>query len=219
MKMQLHVVRQGEYLSQIAHRHGVAPSAIWDHEKNQALKDARMSGEILLPGDVLWVPVVTPKKHDVARGASNEYKTTIPRNQIRVVLKDGDEPLKNERYVITGLGDEPLEGSTDGDGLLAFDAPFSTTEVTVTLIDKRSRHTIRIGHLDPIETASGVRQRLEHLGCYGWVFDWVPEHMVPEHSEARDQHALRYFQERSKLEVTGVADDETLAALLDAHGS
>lgn len=217
--MRPHVVRQGDYLSRIAHRLGVAPEEIWDHPKNGALKDARMSGEILEPGDVVWVPEPVEEPLPVRRGDVNEYATTVPTNLVRLLLKDGDRPLKKEPYVIAGLGGEPIEGETSSEGLLTFDAPFDVSEVTVTLIRRRVRHVVRIGHLDPIESLSGQRQRLLHLGYYGWIVDPRPEDPIHAHSDDGDRAAISAFQSASGLAPTGAADLETLAALLDAHGS
>lgn len=217
--MRPHVVRQGDYLSRVASRLGVAPEEIWDHPKNSALKDARMSGEILQPGDVLWVPTPAEEPLAVRRGDVNEYVATIPTNQIRLLMKDGDEPLKKEPYVVAGLGGEPLEGETSSEGLLTFEAPFDVSEVTVTLIRKRVRHIVRIGHLDPIESLTGQRQRLAHLGYYGFTVDPRPEDPIHASSDDADRAAFAAFQSASGLAPTGAADLETLAALLDAHGS
>lgn len=54
--------------------------------------------------------------------------------------------------------------ATDGSGLLTFDVPVTLDTATITFAALGVSSACRIGHLDPIETLSGVVQRLKALG-------------------------------------------------------
>ena len=56
-----HVVRQGEYLSRLAHRLGFDAESVWDHPDNAELKQARAHADQLLAGDLLWLPRQAPE--------------------------------------------------------------------------------------------------------------------------------------------------------------
>jgi hypothetical protein len=64
--------------------------------------------------------------------------------------------------------------------------------------------------MDPIDEPTGVRKRLLNLGYL----------CQPEGAADADdlQAALRKFQEKNSLDVTGKIDDSTKAKLKDLHG-
>jgi peptidoglycan hydrolase-like protein with peptidoglycan-binding domain len=71
-----------------------------------------------------------------------------------------------------------------------------------------------IGDMDPIEEGSGVWKRLEHMG-YLSELDVGPDGAAP----AALYKAFARFQADHGLNVTGVLDDATKAALARLHGS
>jgi len=70
--------------------------------------------------------------------------------------------------------------------------------------------TLRLGHLDPIDTVSGAKQRLSNLG-YGCG-------PGPDLDETT-REALRAFQGDQGATQTGELDDTTRTQLQQAHGS
>jgi hypothetical protein len=70
-----HVVRQGEYLEQIAYNVGFDVDTVWGHEKNADLRALRKDQHnILCPGDVLYIPAVdAPPPAPVQGGTENAY--------------------------------------------------------------------------------------------------------------------------------------------------
>ncbi|MCC7375949.1 MAG: peptidoglycan-binding protein [Verrucomicrobiales bacterium] len=69
---------------------------------------------------------------------------------------------------------------------------------------------IRLGHLDPLDTPSGVQQRLRNL------------HYQCDSTGVWDdatREALREFQEAQGIEVNGDADSATQSKLREIHGS
>src|SRR5208337_3002899 len=56
MAMVPYVVRQGDYLAQIAFRRGFVADRVWSAPENATLREARKDPNILAPGDILHVP-------------------------------------------------------------------------------------------------------------------------------------------------------------------
>ena len=82
--------------------------------------------------------------------------------------------------------------------------------------DKKSSWTfeVSIGHLDPANTPSGARQRLEQM-------QFLPAHRnLDEQDDALAlAHALEDFQTEHELEVSGELDAATIAKLRERHGA
>jgi hypothetical protein len=201
-----HVVRQGEYLSQLAFRHGFDAAEVWSAPENRELRERRTSPELLLPGDVVQVPVRPPSLPRVTLQSENRYRCHVPRAAVRVRFACDTGPLAGEACTVEGLG-PPQRVTTDGDGALTLQVPAGVREVDVVLDRTGFRQKVLIGHLDPADTPSGVEQRLQNLGH------------VAGHDPAATVLALRAFQERSGLPITGEADAATTRALSDVHGS
>src|SRR5271165_350062 len=58
----LHTVVQGECVSSIAGQAGFLWETIWNHPANSQLKLLRKDPNVLLPGDLLFIPRKTPEK-------------------------------------------------------------------------------------------------------------------------------------------------------------
>lgn len=209
---QVHVVRQGEYLRKLAYRFGVAPDDLWNHPKNADLKARRSNIDALCSGDLLFVPSKQKDGLPLTKGVVNRYVATVPRVTLTLRLRDGDEPMKNEPYVIHGLG-RKLEGTTDGEGVVKIDLPIDVHTASVELPRKRLTYHVAAGHMDCIQEDSGVRMRLANLGLYAAPADAEPEEL------AQAMRALLRFQKGQSMEATGILDDATREALLAAHGS
>jgi hypothetical protein len=216
--MRPYVIRQGDYMTQLAHRLGFDETEVWNHDKNSALKARRHNANILSPGDVVWLPACGQAGVSISSGGTHQYNANLPRVSIRITLRNGSDAVANEAYEIEGLG-PIVRGRTDKNGVLRFDAPVTARAVRLVLPRKNMHYEVRIGHLDPIEEMSGVRQRLEHLGHYGWVLNPQPDDpLVNAADEERDRQAVSRFQAQNGIEVTGLVDDATRAAIRDAHG-
>lgn len=214
-----HIVRQGEYLVKLAWQHGFDLDDVWNHPKNAALKAKRNDNHhILEPGDVLYIPMRKKEGLPPENEALNNYTATVPKVEIRLVFLNLDKPRANEQYVVMGLGDR-LEGTTGGDGEIKLEVPVHVRELEVIFRQDYVAYSVRVGDMDPIETFSGARKRLKHLGHYDRWFgdDWndVTEDEIAE----RDSQAIIAFQSAQRLKLTGQMDEETKAALSKEHGS
>ena len=105
------------------------------------------------------------------------------------------------------LDDILKPGKTDADGVIECDIPNDASEGEIQLRGGQEKIPIRLGGLDPADTPSGVRQRLKNLGydSTGCAEDAMPE------------EALKSFQTKNKLKVTGKFDADTKAKLTDLH--
>jgi hypothetical protein len=221
MPLRPYVVRQGDYFTKLAHLMGFDADTVWNDPKNEELRRRRPHRDMLAPGDLLFVPDAPAAGPEIESGGTKRYKAAVPTVHLEVLLHDGQTPIADEPYVIEGLGPEQ-EGQTGGDGKIAFDAPVTTREVKVLLPRRRVVYPVHIGDLDPVEERSGVRQRLQHLGFYGYGLARAMAQMDAPSEEAQahwDRAAIAAFQHAKNLEPTGEIDDATRLALSDTHGS
>jgi hypothetical protein len=217
--MKPYVIKQGDYLKKLAFRMGFDADEVWNDPKNSELKEKRKDGDILAPGDILYVPEKPGKKLSFKKGADNAYKAKLPKLSVKVALAGPDgAPLKDEPYVIAGLGDEDVAGSTDGEGNVIFEAAVSVRAVKLTLTKRKQTFQVLVGDLDPVDEPSGARMRLSHLGLYGGSYADGPEPYASR-DEAQLAAAITAFQKKQGLPATGKLDDATKAALVAAHGS
>ncbi|MDI7259578.1 MAG: peptidoglycan-binding protein [Thermodesulfobacteriota bacterium] len=241
-------VKQGDCISSIATRHGLFWEKVWNHPKNAKLKEKRKDPNILYPGDVVFVPDKdkkeesggTEQKHRFRKKGTpaklrlrlmrppEDQQTEEPRQTIErgrggrdLTINNEpppeqreDEPWANAPFVLQIDGQVVGEDQTDNDGRLEVQIPPNARvgRLIVELGTERERTIpLNLGHLNPIETVSGVKQRLFNLGIPCGESN---EQETPEYEEA-----VREFQAKHGLEVTGRVDQQTKDAIRDAHGS
>lgn len=217
MKMKPYAVRQGDYLARLAGRMGFSADAVWNDPRNAELKELRGNGDVLYPGDLLYVPDAAPEPMDLAAKSNNRFEAKVPVVTLDLVFSKDEQPLAGEPYEVHGLPDR-VEGTSGGDGGVKLTVPVSVHEVRVVFPKYNAVYPIRVGHLDPIDELSGVRMRLENLGFYRGLGAVAPDD-ESDAARALDQRAVRAFQAAHNLPVTGEVDDATRGALRDAHGS
>jgi len=205
------VVRPGDHLDRIAHRHGVEASAIWSHPENARLRASRPGGHMLAAGDYLELPEGKhPAPAAVRIGSDTTIVATIPKVKVELVLASEEGPLSGERWHIEANG-ESAEGTTGPDGKVSFEVRVTTERVQLVLDVRGQCREIVVGGLDPATTVSGAIQRLDNLG-----YDAGP---IASTLSDQAERALVAFQRKSGLVPSGRLDEETIAALVAAHGS
>jgi hypothetical protein len=130
-----------------------------------------------------------------------------------VIVRRDDQPRADQPYVMIIDGRE-RRGVTDRAGLVEQPIPASARSVTLRFdgddaTPPESFHLL-LRHLDPVTEPSGQQARLANLGYYLGPVDG-------ERSDALAA-ALVAFQRDRGLEPTAEPDEETRAALLEAHG-
>jgi len=164
--MKPYVIKQGDYLTKLAHLLGFDAETVWNDPKNAELKEQRSDPAMLQAGDILVVPDEPKKRLPLEHEAENSYVASVPTISVSVVVADDDEPVADEPYVVEGLGDDE-ERTTDSEGVVTFEAPVHVREVTVRFTQRVLSFRIGVGEIDPIDTDSGGRMRLTQLGYCG----------------------------------------------------
>ena len=213
--MPFHTVAQGECLDSIAALYGFPDyQVIYGDGANADLRQSRPNPNVLLPGDSVFIPEIKPPEHSCATDARHKFVLKRSKTRLRLVLKDADGPMATRPYTLTVDG-KPIEGVTDGSGLLEQPVPASAQTAELRLqrtSDPKAGFltwALQLGSLDPFDKVSGVQARLNNLGFFCGTVDGV--------AGPRTQKALRSFQEQSGLPKTGHIDAATSAKLLGLH--
>jgi N-acetylmuramoyl-L-alanine amidase len=179
--MAVHVVTQGECLSSIAAQYGMTSwRDLYEHPDNADLKKKRRNPNVLAPGDEVNVP--DPPKRWETRPTQEKHTFVVPvaKVELRVVLRDWrGKALAGKRFVVR-VDERDVDGTTDGDGMVRARIPAQASRATlrVWLTDDPQPEIDRelsLGHIDPIDTISGVRARLRNLGYACPLSDEAPE--------------------------------------------
>jgi hypothetical protein len=165
--MEPRTICQGDYLKSLAYELGFDADTVWMDDKNADLRAIRPDPTILLAGDILYIPdqvnrrpVTTP----LTTGTTNSFVSDAPTVTVNVTFEDPH--LASQPCTIAEL-EQQLGGlTTDRRGALQFKVPVTLEVATVTFpgVDGGVTCACRIGHLDPVNTLSGIWQRLQNLG-------------------------------------------------------
>jgi hypothetical protein len=211
--MQPYVIRQGDYLTRLAHERGLDAEQVWSHPRNEALRGRRAHMDILSPGDVIYFPDAPRPPCSISARTTNRYRARVPRTVVDLVVRDGAAPLANEPYKIEGVGPTEMSGTTNGEGRLSIQVPVHVREILLTFQDGRLVLPLMIGHMDPIDEPSGMRARLANLGYLPSLASGAA------HDDEPLTRAIRAFQQAERLDPTGTLDETTRDALRRVHGS
>ena len=190
----------------IAKENGFWWSTVWNHPNNSALKSQRKVPEVLQQGDQVYVPALDPKKVPKPTDARHKFKLKGEQAKFKIRLLLLDQARANEDYILVIDGNIKT-GKTDGNGIIECDIANDARGGVLKLKNGKEQYPITIGRLDPVDTPSGVRQRLKSLG-------YNPE---PDPDDQMPKEALKIFQAKNKLSVSGEFDGATKAKLQELH--
>jgi hypothetical protein len=166
--MEPYVIRQGDYLLKVAYKFGFEADPVWNDPSNDDLRKLRPNPNILLAGDILHIPDQVDKKaasFDLAIGSTNTFVAPPPPTvTVTVQFVDGDDAVyASKAYTIEEL--DQLTGlKADGQGVVTFEAPVTLDEATLVFTESGETWVLAIGELNPIDSLSGMLQRLKSLG-------------------------------------------------------
>ena len=211
-----HTVEQGEYLSSIAAEYGFADyTVIWNHADNAQLKALRKNPNVLLPGDSLFIP---DKEQKLENGATSKRHTFEVNNNslmLRLTLEDAfEKPIASAPCTLS-LDQQTLTVNTSGQGKLEEPIPHDAQKGTLVIASDQTPFqddplVFRIGHLDPVDSMSGQRARLNNLGYLAGSSD--------DPQAKAFLSAVEEFQCDHGLTVDGSPGPGTQAKLLQIHG-
>jgi N-acetylmuramoyl-L-alanine amidase len=208
--MPVHIVKQGDSLTSISDQHGFFWQTIWNHARNAELRRLRRNPNILMAGDRVFIPDKRAKEESAATGRVHSFRAkTVPARLILRLLDGRQRPRTGIRYTLDVDG-QTFSGATNEDGVLSHVIPPGAATAHLRL-QTGEEWDLSIGHMNPIDYASGIQARLKNLGYYDGDASGTLD------DATRD--AIRAFQRAQGLAVTGEADDATREALVAAHQS
>ena len=205
-----YVVAQGDCISSIAMDSGHFWETIWNDSDNAELKRVRRNANALLPGDRVTVRPIRPKQEPGGTEVRHRFRRRGSPEKLRIRLLDADdEPRASLGYVLE-IDGNTREGTTDAGGWL--EEPIAPNARAGKLLIRQTgeEFPLRLGHIDPIDSISGVQARLNNLG---FSCGQVDGNFTPQTAAA-----VRAFQSECGLEATGRLDDETKQRLADKYG-
>lgn len=208
-----HSIALGDHLVRLAYMHAHATTdALWMHDANEALRDARPNPGVLQVGDVVHVPDA-PARTFSGKRTRREHRLVVelPQTVFTVQLK------RNSRVPYVGVCRVEFDGVVEelplnADGQIEVEIGPHTT--TVALAYGVEYFDVAIAHLQPITTVQGLVARLANLGYQPGGLDGD----TPTDAYAM-RSAVEEFQCDFNLLVDGQVGDNTLAALAEQHGS
>jgi hypothetical protein len=221
-----YAVKQGDCMASIAIETGFFWQTLWDRPENSALKQLRQNPNVLLEGDDVFIPDLTPKQE--SRASDSQYKFVrkgVP-EKLRITLKDAqNKPRANLPYTLVVDG-KPQKGTTNSQGELVESIPPGAKSGKLIIVApaqppacqtakkpgklRREITNLNLGHLDPVSEVSGIKARLANMKFYRGPID--------SNLDGKTKQAISAFQTHAGLPATGDADDATKAALQKAHG-
>lgn len=193
----------------IAHAHGYRNwECIYHHPLNAGLRARCPNPAVLLPGEKLFLPPKGQRSHSVAVDRRHTFRVKSLRAWLRFTVGDEEGVFAGARYVVTVDGVD-TEGVTGADGLIELPVPPDAREARVRVWARDEEPVewhVRLGHLDPETTTTGLRSRLANLG---YDVGATAEQLAS---------AVAAFQHDHDLEVTGELDATTKTRLVELHG-
>lgn len=210
-----HVIRRGECMLLVARRYGILDyRQVYEHPANAELRRKRPNPSVLYPGDTVVIPEPRPSQMPLYTGLPRPLTLdATSARYLRLELRDDEgAPLAGKPYLLL-FGPRMVEGETDGNGLLVQRVPLSASRAELECEDQWWE--LELGALLPMQDVpddgvAGAEARLINLG-------YALEPTGRMTLELRS--ALRAFQHRTGLAVTGRLDAETSRQLEVLHGS
>ncbi len=212
-------VEQGDHLPQIAEEHGFSDwHTIWDDPNNAQLQQQRKDPGVLAPGDRLYIPDKRESAgQKVATGATARFRLQRSLPKLRLVVRGFDgKPLADTDCTVTIDGAQAA-ARTGSDGLLELDLAPGARQATLEVSGQS--WDLKIGHLDPVDTDTGLWARLRNLGYLvdEATGDGDPAPDAPPDAEAL-AFAIELFQRDHQLPIDGSNPQSVKDKLRDIYG-
>jgi hypothetical protein len=206
-----YVVRHGDCMLSIATNHGFFWKTLWTLPDNSQLKQTRRDPNLLLAGDRVTIIDKRPDPRPAQTARRHRFRLKAVPAQLRLRILKAGQPRANESFVLEIDGDS-WSGTLDADGLLVHNIPPTASHGRLFVGQERDLYRLLLGHLDPIDTNTGVQQRLNNLAYPCGQADGIigPKTLA----------ALRDFRKHNDLAPYEIQtlDDQTRTTLQKVHG-
>lgn len=227
-----YIVRQGDFLAQIAKDHGFHDAmTIWNAPENARLRQDRRDPNVLTPGDEVFIPDKVDKTSSVASGRRTTFQLGAASTKLRIRVRTIDnEPLVGAICKLVVDGDAVVDGTKSPDGLIERAMPPLNPkgprplQGRLDLLDPSFELHLVVAGLNDESDIEGQQARLNNLGYFAG-FDKPPEGEPQNDDERAAQQQFKWAVEEFQKDVmnmkkpTGVMDAMTRAALVQEHGS
>ncbi len=204
-----YTIKQGDCIESIAHKFGHLWQTLWDDSKNADLRKEREEPNVLLPGDIVFVPEKRLKDESGQTDQRHRFRKKSATSMLKMVLMDeNDEPRSNESYILI-VDDEIISGTTKADGSLKHSIKPNAKNGKLIVGEEQDEYVLKLGGIDPIKEISGVQTRLNNLG-----FDCGE---VDGTLNSKTKEAIQDFQFQYDLEETGKIDEKTRSKLKEIY--
>ncbi|MCL1834155.1 MAG: peptidoglycan-binding protein [Leptospirales bacterium] len=216
--MKEYKVNEGESIKSIAYNNGFYWKTIWDHPDNKELKELRKNPEILYADDIVVIPDKEIRKEKITSNELHKFKVKGSGEMFQMRFLLGDKPMANVSYTLY-IDKKFFAGKTDEEGWVKKPTHPNARVARVYLGDEEDEdgnlletdeYIFNLGHLDPIDTISGIQGRLNNLGYNCGEEDGeIGENTI---------NAIKGFQNKNGLSATGVLNDMTRKKIQEVYG-
>lgn len=112
-------VAEGDCCSSLASKAGFSSyAAVYNAGENAELKNARPNPNMLVPGDKVTVPDLTPKEENAPTGRLSTFKVKIHEVKLRLVIIDENDKAVADKPYRLEVGGQTMEGKTPKNGCI-----------------------------------------------------------------------------------------------------
>jgi hypothetical protein len=175
-------------------------------DANPALKRERPNPNVLNEGDSIEIPPVETKTLALASGKPHTLRVARVEVSLRIVVTDDRGAVAGRRYRLV-VGDQVKEDAMPADGLIELSVPAEARDGTLEIWISDAEGVdgilvpLELGALEHESSERACSDRLENLGF----------------ATADLLDAIRGFQQRRGLRITGELDPATRDKLRSSH--
>ena len=221
----IHTVLEGEHLAGIAAQHGFHDlGTILDHPENDELKKSRPNPNILVAGDRVFIPDPEEKEEVAATQKRTIFQLAGLGLELHAKIVDQGFAAFSGDVTLKALGTTtPMKPNGDVfESFLDPTAKHATLQFPVSDTErKRPPITLEPGRLDPLDTLSGLQQRLNNLGYFaGFVKTPATDPKKLEQQDPQLFMAVQEFQcdHIKPEEADGIPGKKTLDKMKEVYG-
>jgi hypothetical protein len=218
-----YTVAQGDCLSSIAHDYGFGDwRTIYNDPNNAGFRNKRPNPSVIYPGDELYIPDFVPRDEGCRTDMNHQFQLIAPPTFLNLRIQDpSGNALSGIEYLLIIEGSDAksrklvFRGKTDGDGWIKRKIHASSRSGSLQVWPNPAdrevffKWQVQLGCLDPLESISGVKARLNNLGYTCGDTDSTESDLYNQ--------MVRQFQRDHGLEEDGIMGPQTRDKLNQEH--